>query len=288
MKIIQKTEHLLKLKKGINLSGVLFASVWVTGFSGLPLSMILIRMSSSGVERLSCRKIEPKIATCEISTSSFMGLVKGKLDLIEQVKEARVDKIETTDSDENPTFNENVFLVTSQGNLYLPYHTVKDAELFNKYIQTSVGALVIEKDNRLSNIRSILFGGGVVVIFFATISFLFHPFFSVETYIPFFSVETYIFDKNARILTIKKRGIRVNEVTERSLSEISEVKLEEVEVHKIEHMDAYTLYQVRLLMNGGDILSLGGISNQKEQQKMADLIRSYLDGRSPKSITSDK
>jgi hypothetical protein len=232
------------------------------------------------VERLSCRKIEPKIATCEISTSSFMGLVKGKLDLIEQVKEARFDKIETTDSDGNPTFNENVFLVTSQGNLYLPYHTVKDAELFNKYIQTSVGALVIEKDNRLSNIRSILFGGGVAVIFFATISFLLHPLFSLETYIPFFSVETYIFDKNARILTIKKRGIRVNEVTERSLSEISEVKLEEVEVYKIEHMDAYTLYQVRLLMNGGDILSLGSISNQKEQQKMADLIRSYLDGRS--------
>ena len=276
MKIIQKTEHLLKLKKGINLSGVLFAAVWLTGFWGLPLSMILIRMSSSGVERLSCRKIEPKIATCEISTSSFMGLVKGKLDLIEQVKEARVDKIETTDSDGNPTFNENVFLVTSQGNLYLPYHTVKDAELFNKYIQTSVGALVIEKDNRLSK----LFEGGLVVIFFATLSFLFHPFFSVETYIPFFSVETYIFDKNARILTIKKRGIRVNEVTERSLSEISEVKLEEVEVYKIEGMDAYTLYQVRLLMNGGDILSLGVISNQKEQQKMADLIRSYLDGRS--------
>jgi hypothetical protein len=279
MKIIQKTEHLLKLKKGINLSGVLFAAVWVTGFSGLPLSMILIRMSSSGVERLSCRKIEPKIATCEISTSSFMGLVKGKLDLIEQVKEARVDKIETTDSDGNPTFNENVFLVTSQGNLYLPYHTVKDAEWFNKYIQTSVGTLVIEKDNRFSNISSILFGGVFVVIVFATIYFCCHP---------FFSVETYIFDKNARILTIKKRGIKVNEVTERSLSEISEVKLEEVEVYKIEHMDAYTLYQVRLLMNGGDILSLGGISNQKEQQKMADLIRSYLDGRSPQSITSDK
>jgi len=150
MKIIQKTEHLLKLKNGINLSGLLFAAVWVTGFSGLPLSMILSSsMPSSGVERLSCKKIEPKIATCEISTSSFMGLVKGKLDLIEQVKEARVDKIETTDSDGNPTFNENVFLVTSQGNLYLPYHTVKDAELFNKYIQTSVGTLVIEKDNRL-------------------------------------------------------------------------------------------------------------------------------------------
>jgi len=268
MKIIQKTEHLLKLKNGINLSVVLFAAVWVTGFSGLPLSMILSSsMPSSGVERLSCKKIEPKIATCEISTSSFMGLVKGKLDLIEQVKEARVDKIETTDSDGNPTFNENIFLVTSQGNLYLPYHTVKDAELFNKYIQTSVGTLVIEKDNRLlmSNIISILIGGGFVVIVFATIYFFFHP---------FFSVETYIFDKNARILTIKKRGIRVNEVTERSLSEISEVKLETI------YGENDTLYKVCLLMDEGDRLSLGSISNQKEQQKMADLIRSYLDGRS--------
>jgi hypothetical protein len=40
-------------------------------------------------------------------------------------------------------------------------------------------------------------------------------------------------------------------------------------------------------MNGGDILSLGRSSNKKEQQKIADWIRSYLDGRSPKSITSD-
>jgi hypothetical protein len=33
-------------------------------------------------------------------------------------------------------------------------------------------------------------------------------------------------------------------------------------------------------MNEGDRLCLGGSSNQKEQQKIADWIRSYLDGRS--------
>jgi hypothetical protein len=273
MKIIQKTEHLLKLKNGINLSGVLFPAVWVTGFSGIPLLMILITMSSSGVERLSCKKIEPKIATCEIRKSSFMGLVKGELDSIEQVKEARVHKIETTDSEGNPTFTQNVFLVTSQGNVYLPYQTVKDAELFNKYIQTSVGTLVIEKDNRLSKFGSILFDGGFVVIGFATLYFGFAP---------LFSVETYIFDKNASTLTIKTRGIRVNEVTERSLSEISEVKLETI------YGENGMLYEVCLLMNEGDRLCLGGSSNQKEQQKIADWIRSYLDGRSPQSITSDK
>jgi hypothetical protein len=265
MKIIQKTEHLLKLKNGINLSGVLFPAVWVTGFSGIPLLMILITMSSSGVERLSCKKNESKSATCEIRKSSFMGLVKGELDSIEQVQEARVDKIDTTDSEGNPTFKQNVFLVTNQGNVYLPSQTVKDAELFNKYIQTSVGTLVIEKDNRLSNIGSILFDGCFVVIGFATIYLGFAP---------LFSVETYIFDKNGSTLTIKTRGIRVNEVTERSLSEISEVKLETI------YGENGMLYEVCLLMDEGDRLCLGGSSNQKEQQKIADWIRSYLDGRS--------
>ena len=33
-------------------------------------------------------------------------------------------------------------------------------------------------------------------------------------------------------------------------------------------------------MDEGDSLSLENSSNQKEQQKIADLIRSYLDGRS--------
>jgi hypothetical protein len=86
--------------------------------------------------------------------------------------------------------------------------------------------------------------------------------------------ETYIFDKDASTLTLKKRGIWVNEFAERSLSEIAEVKLETI------YLENSMLYEVRLLMNGGDILSLGGSSNQKEQQKIADWIRSYLDGRS--------
>ncbi|TAF51627.1 MAG: hypothetical protein EAZ60_25765 [Oscillatoriales cyanobacterium] len=200
-----------------------------------------------------------------------MGLVKGELESIQQVKEARVDKIETTDSDGNSTFKQNVFLATNQGDVYLPYQTVKDAELFNKYIQTSVSKLVIEKDNRLANFGSILFQGSFVVIGFAAIYFVFHN---------LFSVETYIFDKNASILTIKKRGIRVNEVTEKSLSEISEVELKTVHVHKTEHMDSYTWYDVHLLMNVGDSLCLSGGLNREEQQKMADLICSYLDKRS--------
>jgi hypothetical protein len=223
------------------------------------------------VERLSCKKIEPKIASCEMSTSSFMGLVKGELNSIEQVQEARVDKTDTTDSDGSPISKQNVFLVTNQGDVALPHHTVNDAELFNKYIQTSVRELVIEKDHLFSTLKSIFFNGIFVVMGFATIYCFFHD---------LFSVEIYIFDKNASILTIKKTGIRVNKVTKQSLSEISEVELKTVQVHQTEHMDSYTCYQVHLLMNGGDTLFLSGGLNREEQQKMADLIRGYLNRRS--------
>jgi hypothetical protein len=268
MEIIQKTEHILKLKD----KNIFEAVFWGTGLLGIPLYMILMAIYYSGVEKLSCKKIEPKIATCELSTSHFMGLVKGELNSLKQVQEAKVYKINTTDSEGAPTVKENVFLVTSQGDVSLPYQTVKDAELFNKYIQTSVGTLVIEKDNRWSYFGSILVVGGFVVSFIAPIDF-FHY---------LFSVETYIFDKNASILTIKKRWIMVNEVTERSLSEISEVKLETI------YRENDTLYKVCLLMNGGDRLCLGGSSNQKEQQKIADWIRSYLDGRSPQSVNHQR
>jgi len=68
--------------------------------------------------------------------------------------------------------------------------------------------------------------------------------------------------------------MRVNKFAERSLREISEVKLETI------YGENGVLYEVGLLMDEGDRLSLGGCSNQKEQQKIADWIRSYLDGRS--------
>ncbi|MEG5042723.1 MULTISPECIES: hypothetical protein [unclassified Microcoleus] len=245
IKIIQKTDHLLKLENEISW---LIPAVSVTGFSGILLSIILITMSSSGVERLSCKIIEPKFASCEISTSSFMGLVKGELKSIEQVKEAKFETIDSTHSEGYSTSVDNVFLVTNQGNVPLSYQTAKDAELFNKYIQSSVGKFVIEKDNRLSKLGSIIVQSCFIVLGFAVIYFLFHD---------LFSVKTYIFDKNKRSLTIKQRGImvnekreiRINEVTEKSLSEISEVELKTVYVHKTEHMSQYGSVKAQIVVN---------------------------------------
>ena len=96
--------------------------------------------------------------------------------------------------------------------------------------------------------------------------------------------QNYVFDKNKNILTIHKNWLWMNQVAERSLSEIAEVELKTVQVNKTED-DSHTYYEVCLLMNEGDSLSLGGSSNQKEQQKIADWIRSYIEGRSPSDAT---
>ena len=86
--------------------------------------------------------------------------------------------------------------------------------------------------------------------------------------------EIYILDKTLGKITVKRWGLRVNDVTKRSTSEISAVKLDDSQ-----DSEGNRSYYIYLLMLGGDriCLSCDSISHQ---HKMADLIRSYLDGRS--------
>ncbi|MEG4633355.1 hypothetical protein QUB56_27875 [Microcoleus sp. AR_TQ3_B6] len=265
MKIIKKSEYLLKLNNiGEIIYRAIYYTIWVTGFCGIPLFMMFFIIPSAGVERLSCNKIEPKIASCELSRSTFMGLKKGDLTSIEQVQGARLEKSQTTDSDGNPMTVNKVFLVTKEGEILLENQSADDANSFNKYIETSTEELVIKQDNRLFFLGTMLFLSLFLVIGFGVMS----------SVLRCLICETYIFDKDASTLTLKKKGIWVNEFAQRSLSEIAEVKLETI------YRENDTLYKVCLLMDEGDRLSLGGSSNQKEQQKIADWIRSYLDGRS--------
>ena len=265
MKVIQKTEHLLKLSNRLKIIGsLLFFSISSVIYLLLMLGMFLsiyLGVSSSGVEKLSCKKVERTIANCELSKSTFAGLMKSKSISIEGVKGSRVDKITDTDLEE-------VFLITNQGDVPLLSQTGDDVKLFNKYIERAVGELVIEKDYGSSlsdHLIGMLIVSPIVLFPLGATYFLFRY---------YFILENYIFDINASTLTIKKRGIWVNEVAERSLGEISKVELKTI------YSENSNLYEVGLLMNEGDRLSLGKTANQKKQQKMADLIRSYLDGRS--------
>lgn len=265
MKVIQKTENILKLNDRQNLiANALFFAIFTLPFFWMPLFMLPYSLAFSGVERFSCKKVQPTIATCELTQS---GLLKGESTLFEGVQKARVDTINSTDSDGKSTSVESVFLVTNQGDILLPGQTRDDVKLFNKYIQTAVGKLVIEKDSRSLSLEGTI-GFSIFVFIGAGVTYLVLRHHLI--------LKSYIFDKNTNTLSIKKRGMWVNEVAERSLEEISDLELETTS-----NSEEGKFYEVRLLMKGGSPrLSLGKITNQKEQQKIADWIRGYLDRRS--------
>lgn len=82
--------------------------------------------------------------------------------------------------------------------------------------------------------------------------------------------EIYIFDKTLDKMTIKRRGLSLNDVTERSTRDICAVELDE-----IGDGEGNFSYYVELLMLGCDRISLRSNSVTKQCQ-MAELIRSYV------------
>lgn len=82
--------------------------------------------------------------------------------------------------------------------------------------------------------------------------------------------EIYIFDKTLGKMTVKRRGLWLNDVTERSIRDICAVELDE-----IEDGEGNYSYYVELLMLGCDRICLRS-NSVTEQCQMADLIRSYV------------
>lgn len=78
------------------------------------------------------QQIEPKIATCELTKSSFMGLNKGELTSSEQVEGARFETRDITDSDGKSMTVYNVFLPTKDEKIFLANDSAEDASSFNE------------------------------------------------------------------------------------------------------------------------------------------------------------
>lgn len=76
-------------------------------------------------------------------------------------------------------------------------------------------------------------------------------------------------------MTVKQWSPMVNKVTGHSISEISGVELEETK-----NSDGNITCEVKLLMLGGDRICLSAGSHRAGQQKIAELVRSYLNARS--------
>ncbi|MEG4802022.1 hypothetical protein QUB63_18940 [Microcoleus sp. ARI1-B5] len=82
--------------------------------------------------------------------------------------------------------------------------------------------------------------------------------------------EIYIFDKTLGKMTVKRRGLWLNHVTERSTRDICAVELDE-----IADSEGNCSYYVELLVLGCEILCLRS-NSVTEQCQMADSIRSYV------------
>ena len=87
--------------------------------------------------------------------------------------------------------------------------------------------------------------------------------------------ETYSFDETLNTLTVKQRGLLARKVIKHSLCEIYGV-----EVDRTKDRDHDVWYQVRLLVCGGDRISLPHTMNPYKQVEIAKAINNYLHGRS--------
>lgn len=76
-------------------------------------------------------------------------------------------------------------------------------------------------------------------------------------------------------MTLKQLSPMVNKVSGHSIRDISGVELEE-----IKDSDGNITCEVKLLMLGGDRICLSVGTHRAEQQKIAELVRSYLNARS--------
>jgi len=204
---------------------------------------------------LSCQRLDAKKGSCELTRSGLLGSNTEEISL----RDLQGAKVE---SDEDSS---RMLLLTNRGEVPFTYYYLggfwdkyRLASEVNSFVKnTEHRSLKLTQDDRWFG----MIGGIVLLIGLALIVFS--------------ENKTYNFDKTFAKMTVKQFGLMVNKVTEHSVHKISGVELE-----KTKDSDGNTSYQVKLLMLGGDRLCLSTGSDRGEQQKIAGLIRSYLNGRS--------
>jgi hypothetical protein len=94
--------------------------------------------------------------------------------------------------------------------------------------------------------------------------------------------ETYSFDGTLNTLTVKQRGLLARQVIQYSMFDIYGV-----EVDRTKDRDRDVWYQVRLLVGGGDPISLPHTMSPYQQEKIAKAINNYLHARSQSVCSED-
>ncbi len=213
MKILEKTQNKLVYQSERNL-GIYVLSLLVGLWFVRPiLWMMLSPLTSSAVEALTCKRVEPTQVNCELTKSTYMGLKKERSLSLSKVLGAKVN--EKTDS-EGDTFYE-VVILTQKGEVLLS-NNPSDASRINDFVKSSnTTDLRIDYDNRGDVNGTLLFTSLFVVIIFASL---------VSSIYNMTVVETYIFDKTLDKLIHHRRSCLVTKLKEYTLLEIVDVRVE--------------------------------------------------------------
>jgi hypothetical protein len=204
MKILEKTPNKLVYQSEGNVGTYVFSLIWGLGFGGIPLLIMLSALTSSGVEALTCKRVEPTQINCELTQSTYMGLKKEPSLSLSKVRGAKVN--EETDSEGDTSYE--VVILTQKGEVLLSNDNPNDASQINNFVKNSnTTDLRIDYDNRGNVNGTLLLTSLFMVIGFAGIG---------SSIYNMTVIETYIFDKTLDKLIHHQRsclGTQVKEYT---------------------------------------------------------------------------
>ncbi len=263
MKILEKTPNKLVCQSERNIGINVVLLIWGLGFGGIPRLIMLIALTLSGVETLTCKRIEPTKVNCELTQSTYMGLKKERSISLSKVMGAKVN--EKTDS-EGDTFYE-VVISTQKGEVLLSHNNPNDALKINNFVKDSNPTdLQINYDNRWNVTGMLLFASLFVVIGFASIG---------SSIYDMTVVETYIFDKALYKLIQQRRSCLGTKVKEYMFREIVDVRVEET----TDSDGDISGYRVSLLLTGSKCLIFRASfpeTNKEDSQELANTIANFL------------
>ena len=268
MKILEKTPNKLVCQSERNVGTYVFSLISALGFGGIPLFIMLSTLTSSAVEALTCKRVEPTQVNCELTQSTYMELKKERKISLSKVMGAKVN--EKTDSEGDTSYK--VVILTQKGEVFWSYNP-NDASQINDFVEKSnTTDLRIDYDNRGNVIGTLLITSLFMVIGLAGVG---------SSIYNMTVIETYIFDKTLDKLIHHRRSCLGTQVKEYTFREIVDVRVEET----TDSDGDISGYRVSLLLTGSKCLIFRASfpkTNKEDAQELANTIANFLNLSNPK------
>jgi|GEM_PF-7054892 len=265
MKITQQTPLELTLQLNPDKKTRGFILVWASGFSGIPLLIILTFIFNLGVITLTCKRVEPTPISCQMQQAKLLGLIQEPPTVFNQVIRAKFNSKEDTDSDGDRTVENWVTLATNTEEVNVIEDSItingvrgSESEMLaitnqiNRFIYSQQPTLTIQRDTRrdLGKHLFLLEFWSIYVIIVAGVFFV------------FFQFRTLIFDKNSNRFIYIKRTLLGKKSQEYPLYEITGTN---IETKKDSEGDPR--YELRLLPKSIYVISSNDLTEVQNLQK---------------------